>query len=235
MGMTTYYLEVNPMARILVVDDDPEIVRLLRRGLIYEGYTIDTAADGNQALSAARDNPPDLVILDVMMPGMNGIEVCRRLRQASSVPILLLTAKGAVTDKVAGLDSGADDYLVKPFDFNELVARVRALLRRRTEPGGDVLRFSNLTMDMAAHEVHWGEQPIELSSKEFDLLELFMRHPRQVLTRETLYDRIWGYDFGGESNILDVYIRYLRAKLEPFSAARLIQTVRGVGYVLKDS
>ncbi len=222
------------MARILVVDDDPEIVRLLRRGLIYEGYTIDSAADGNQALVAARDNPPDLVILDVMMPGMNGIEVCRRLRQASSVPILLLTAKGAVTDKVAGLDSGADDYLVKPFDFNELVARVRALLRRRTEPGGDVLRFSDLTMDVAAHEVHWGEHKIELSSKEFDLLELFLRHPRQVLTRETLYDRIWGYDFGGESNILDVYIRYLRAKLEPFAAARLIQTVRGVGYVLKE-
>ncbi len=222
------------MPRILVVDDDPEIVRLLRRGLIYEGYTIDTAADGNQALTGARDNPPDLVILDVMMPGMNGIEVCRRLRQASSVPILLLTAKSAVTDKVAGLDSGADDYLVKPFDFNELVARCRALLRRRTEPGGDVLRFSNLTMDVSAHEVHWSEQPIELSSKEFDLLELFLRHPRQVLTRETLYDRIWGYDFGGESNILDVYIRYLRAKLEPFEAARLIQTVRGVGYVMKE-
>jgi two-component system, OmpR family, response regulator MprA len=222
------------MARILVVDDDPEIVRLLKRGLMYEGYTVDTAADGNQALAAARDNPPDLVILDVMMPGMNGVEVTRRLRQASSVPILLLTAKSGVQDKVAGLDSGADDYLVKPFDFNELVARVRALLRRRTEPGGDVLQFSSLKMDVAAHEVHWDDQPIELSSKEFDLLELFLRHPRQVLTRETLYDRIWGYDFGGESNILDVYIRYLRAKLEPFGAARLIQTVRGVGYVLKE-
>ncbi len=223
------------MSRILVVDDDPEIVRLLRRGLVYEGYEVDTAADGPQALAAARDNPPDLVILDVMMPGMDGVEVTRRLRQANSVPILLLTAKSAVQDKVAGLDSGADDYLVKPFDFNELVARVRALLRRRTEPGGDVLNFSNLTMDVAAHEVRWGEQLIELSSKEFDLLELFLRHPRQVLTRETLYDRIWGYDFGGESNILDVYIRYLRAKLEPFDAARLIQTVRGVGYVLKDT
>jgi two-component system response regulator MprA len=222
------------MARILVVDDDPEIVRLLKRGLSYENYIVDTAADGNQALAAARDNPPDLVILDVMMPGMNGVEVTRRLRQASSVPILLLTAKSGVQDKVAGLDSGADDYLVKPFDFNELVARVRALLRRRTEPGGDVLQFSNLKMDVAAHEVRWGEQLIELSTKEFDLLELFLRHPRQVLTRETLYDRIWGYDFGGESNILDVYIRYLRAKLEPFGAARLIQTVRGVGYVLKE-
>lgn len=222
------------MARVLVVDDDPEIVRLLKRGLSYENYTVDTAADGNQALAAARDNPPDLVILDVMMPGMNGVEVTRRLRQASSVPILLLTAKSGVQDKVAGLDSGADDYLVKPFDFNELVARVRALLRRRTEPGGDVLQFSSLAMDVAAHEVRWGEQLIELSTKEFDLLELFMRHPRQVLTRETLYDRIWGYDFGGESNILDVYIRYLRAKLEPFDAARLIQTVRGVGYVLKE-
>lgn len=222
------------MARILVVDDDPEILRLLRRGLMYEGYSVDTASDGNSALAAARDNPPDLVILDIMMPGMNGVEVTRRVRQASSVPILLLTAKTAVQDKVAGLDSGADDYMVKPFDFNEMVARVRALLRRRTEPGGDMLQFSSLTMDVAAHEVHWGDQLIELSAKEFDLLELFMRHPRQVLTRETLYDRIWGYDFGGESNILDVYIRYLRAKLEPFNAARLIQTVRGVGYVLKE-
>jgi len=175
------------------------------------------------------------VILDVMMPGMDGLEVCRRLRQVNSVPILMLTARSAVSDKVAGLDSGADDYLVKPFSLDELLARVRALLRRRVEPGGDVLKFSDLQMDVAAREVKWGETLIELSTKEFDLLELFMRHPRQVLTRETFYDRIWGYNFGGESNILDVYIRYLRAKLEPFAAARLIQTVRGVGYVLKDS
>ena len=225
----------EPMLRILAVDDDPRILDLLRRGLVYEGYHVDTAADGPAALATARDNPPDLVVLDWMLPGLDGLEVCRRLRAASDVPILLLTARGGVPDRVTGLDSGADDYLVKPFNFDELLARVRALLRRRQATATpQLLRFGKLTLDPAARQVTYDAQPIELSAKEFDVLELLMRHPRQVVTRETFYDRIWGYDFGGESNILEVYIRYLRAKMEKVGGAGLIQTVRGVGYVLRE-
>ena len=223
------------MLRILAVDDDPRILDLLRRGLVYEGYHVDTAADGPAALATARDNPPDLVVLDWMLPGLDGLEVCRRLRAASDVPILLLTARGGVPDRVTGLDSGADDYLVKPFNFDELLARVRALLRRRQATATpQLLRFGKLTLDPAARQVTYDAQSIELSAKEFDVLELLMRHPRQVVTRETFYDRIWGYDFGGESNILEVYIRYLRAKMEKVGGAGLIQTVRGVGYVLRE-
>jgi len=220
--------------RILVVDDDPEIVSFLKRGLVYEGYTVDTASNGTEALAKARENEPELVILDIMMPGMDGIEVCKRFRQASAVPILMLTAKGTVADRVVGLDSGADDYLVKPFAFDELLARIRALLRRRQPRERELLRFSDLSLDTAAREVKRGDEIIELTSQEFDLLELFMRHPRQVLNRDVIYEKVWGYDFGGESNVIEVYVRYLRSKLEASGKPRLIHTIRGVGYVLRE-
>jgi two-component system, OmpR family, response regulator MprA len=220
---------------ILVIEDDPSIADLLRRGLIYEGYTVQIAGDGPTGLSAARDRPPHLVLLDLMLPGMDGLTVCARLRAASDVPILILTAKDAVPDRVKGLDAGADDYVVKPFSFDELVARIRALLRRR-QPAAEqeVLRVADLSVNPVTREVFRGTSRIELTAREFDLLLLFMQHPRQVLTRDMLYDRIWGYDFGGESNIIEVYIRYLRSKLEESGAPRLIQTVRGVGYALRE-
>ena len=220
--------------RILVVDDDPEIVGFLKRGLAYEGYTIDTAGDGTEALAKAREREPDLVILDIMMPGLDGIEVSRRLRQASEVPILMLTAKATVADRVAGLDSGADDYLVKPFAFDELLARIRALLRRSQPAEGEALRFMDLSLNTSTRAVMRGDDIIQLTAQEFDLLELFLRHPRQVLKRDTIYEKVWGYDFGGESNVIEVYMRYLRSKLEAGGQPRLIHTVRGVGYVLKE-
>ena len=220
--------------RILVVDDDPEIVSFVRRGLAYEGYKVDTAADGSEALAKAREKEPDLVILDIMMPGIDGLEVSKRLREGSNVPILMLTAKGTVADKVTGLESGADDYLVKPFAFDELLARVRALLRRHQPREEETLRFSDLSLNTATREVRRGNDPIELTAQEFDLLELFIRHPRQVLKRDLIYERVWGYDFEGESNVIEVYIRYLRSKLEVRDKPRLIHTVRGVGYVMKE-
>ena len=220
--------------RVLIVEDEVKIANFLRRGLSYEGYEVDVAYDGEEALARARDNPPDVVILDIMLPGLDGLEVCRRLRGGSDVAILMLTAKDAVADKVAGLDSGADDYLVKPFAFDELLARLRALLRRRQSPEREVLRFADLTMDTRTRQVRRGEREIELTAKEHDLLELFMRHPRQVLTRDIIYERIWEYDFSGESNIIEVYVRYLRAKLEAKGEPRLIHTVRGVGYALRE-
>jgi two-component system response regulator MprA len=219
--------------RILVVDDDPRIRETLKRYLTYEGYRVDLAEDGRQALTGMATDPADLVVLDVGLPDMDGLEVCRRIREADDVPIIMLTARGTLEDKVDGLDSGADDYITKPFEPEELTARIRALLRRKT-PQSQALKFGPITLDPAAHQVSVDDRSVELSSKEFDLLELMMRHPRQVLTRETFYDRIWGYDFSGESNILEVYIRYLRSKLEPVGAAKYIQTVRGVGYVLRD-
>ncbi len=221
--------------RILVIEDDAQIADLLRRGLIYEGYAVEVATDGESGLSAARDRPPDIVLLDLMLPGVDGLTVCRRLRAASNVPILILTAKEAVPDRVVGLDAGADDYLVKPFSFDELLARIRALLRRQQRTGtSDELHFADLTMNLGSREVRRGNRRIELTAREFELLALFMQNPRQVLTRDVLYDRIWGYDFGGESNIIEVYIRYLRAKLEEHGEPRLIQTVRGVGYALRE-
>ncbi len=220
--------------RILVVDDDPEILSLLKRGLAYDGYEVDAAKDGAEALAKARDSEPDLVVLDVMMPGLDGIEVSKRLCQASQVPILMLTAKGTVADRVTGLDSGADDYLVKPFSFDELLARVRALLRRSQPREGEVLRFGDLSLDTATREVTRGNDAIDLTVQEFDLLELFMHHPRQVLSRDRIYARVWGYDFGGESNVIEVYVSYLRNKLEDGGRSRLIHTVRGVGYALRD-
>ena len=220
--------------RILVVDDDPEIVSFLKRGLTFEGYTVDTAGDGTEALAKIREREPDMVILDVMMPGIDGIEVARRLRKASAIPILMLTAKGTVADRVAGLDSGADDYLVKPFAFDELLARMRSLLRRAQPIEGEVLRFVDLSLNTVTREVMRGNDSIELTAQEFDLLELFLRHPRQVLKRDMIYEKVWGYDFGGESNVIEVYMRYLRSKLEAAGQSRLIHTVRGVGYVLKE-
>lgn len=220
--------------RILIVDDDPEILSVVRRGLAYEGYTVDTAGDGNEALAKAREKEPDLVILDIMMPGIDGIEVAKRLRKGGDVPILMLTARGTVADKVAGLESGADDYLVKPYAFDELLARVRALLRRRQPGEGEALRFSDVSLDTTTREVKRAEQLIELTAQEFTLLELFMRHPRQVLKRDMVYEKVWGYDFEGLSNVIEVYIRYLRTKLEAGGRPRLIHTVRGVGYVLKE-
>ncbi len=223
--------------RILVIDDETKIVDLLRRGLSHEGYRVDVAYEGESGLLAARRDPPDLVILDVMLPGLDGVEVCRRLRAQgwSDLPILMLTARDAVPDRVAGLDAGADDYLVKPFAFDELLARVRALLRRH-QPAGEVqaLRFADVVANLVTREVRRGERAINLTAKEFDLLELFLRHPRQVLTRDSIYEQVWGYDFGGESNIIEVYIRYLRSKLEAEGEPRLLQTVRGVGYALRE-
>ena len=224
----------NRKMHILVVDDDPEIVSFLKRGLTYEGYRVDTADDGAEALAKAREREPDLIILDIMMPGLDGMEVSQRLSQASDVPILMLTARGTVADRVAGLDSGADDYLVKPFAFDELLARVRALFRRRQPKEGELLRFSDLSLDTATREVRRGNEVIELTAQEFNLLELFMRHPRNVLKRDLIYERVWGYDFDGESNVIEVYVRYLRSKLEPPGRTKLIHTVRSVGYVLKE-
>ncbi|MCX6050480.1 MAG: response regulator transcription factor [Chloroflexi bacterium] len=222
--------------RILVVEDDRRIRDLLRRGLIFEGYTVDAAEDGESALRNARDKLPDAVILDLMLPGLDGLEVCKRLRSASNVPILILTARDTVPDRVTGLDAGADDYMVKPFAFDELLARLRALFRRhKMEAAPDMYQYKDLTLSPRTRQVFRGRDEIQLTAKEFDLLELFMRHPNQVLTREQIYEHVWEYDFGGESNIIEVYVRYLRAKLETQEHSRLIQTVRGVGYTLRES
>jgi two-component system response regulator MprA len=221
--------------KVLVIEDEEKILRFLQRGLAYEGYQVDAALDGPQGLAMARDNPPDLVILDWMLPGVDGLEVCRRLRSASQVPILMLTAKDAISDRVEGLDAGADDYLVKPFAFDEVLARMRALLRRAKPEGPETLSYGTLRLDTGTHQAFRDGTPIDLTAKEYELLEIFMRHPRQVLTREVIYDRVWGYDFGGESNIIEVYVRYLRQKTEIHGASRLIHTVRGVGYVLRDA
>ncbi len=215
--------------RILIVEDEAEIADYLRRGLVFEGYAVELAGDGPAALAAARDRPPDLVILDLMLPGLDGLEVARRIHAADDIPIIMLTARDAVADRVAGLESGADDYMIKP------LARIRVQLRRReAQATAEMLRFGRLTLNVAAHEARLSDRRIEFTAKEFDLLELFMRHPNQVLTREVLYDRIWGYDFGGESNVLEVYIRALRQKLDAAGAPRLLHTVRGVGYILRE-
>jgi len=228
--------------RILLVEDEPSISGFVRRGLIFEGYEVEVVEDGRRALEVLFDNPPDLLILDLMLPGVDGIELTRRLRAAEEegsgrLPILMLTARDSVSDRVTGLDAGADDYLVKPFDFDELLARVRALLRR-IQPAGpdarhDELRFADLVLDVGSRTVRRGDREIELTPREFDLLALFMRNPNQVLTRSTLMQRVWGEDFYGESNVLEVVIGNLRRALEAEGEDRLIQTVRGVGYVLR--
>jgi len=221
---------------IAVIDDDEKITALLRRSLAFEGYEVTTASDGAEGLKLLGQKQADLVILDVMMPKMDGWEVCRRLREAGIVsPILLLTAKDDVTDRVRGLDLGADDYLVKPFALEELMARVRALLRRRPERSedGGQYRYEDLVMDVDGREIARGDRRIELTAKEFDLLHLFMQNPKRVLSRDLIMERIWGYDYSGESNVLEVYVAMLRQKLEENGEKRLIQTVRGAGYVLK--
>jgi two-component system response regulator MprA len=224
---------------ILVIEDEERILQFLRRGLSYEGYRVETAVNGTDGLHIAEEQSPDLVVLDWMLPelepGLDGLEVCRRLRATSDVPILMLTAKDSVADRVQGLDAGADDYLVKPFALNELLARVRALIRRSRSTEPEILTFDTMRLDTGTHQAFRGERVIELTAKEYELLELFLRHPRQVLTRDQIFDRVWGYDFGGESNIIEVYVRYLRQKSEAEGESRLIYTVRGVGYVLRES
>jgi two-component system response regulator MprA len=221
--------------KILVVDDERAVRESLARALELEGYDVELAADGGEALYRLEAQQPDAVILDVLMPGLDGLEVARRVRKTGNrVPLLMLTAREAVQDRVAGLDAGADDYVTKPFALEELVARLRALLRRSTDGGGEALRFADLELNTGTREVYRGSDGIELTRTEFSLLELFLRNPRQVLTRSVIFERVWGYDFGFASNSLDVYIGYLRRKTEAGDKSRLIQTVRGVGYALRE-
>ena len=221
---------------VLIIDDDPRITALLKRALNFEGYPAMVAGGGAQGLERALRENPDLVVLDIMMPGLDGWEVCRRIRAEKDIPVLMLTARDEVADRVKGLDLGADDYLVKPFALEEFLARVRALLRRRkaAAEGSRRLCLADLSLDTGTREVFRGSREISLTAREFDLLLLFMDHPRQVLTRDMLMERIWGYDFSGESNVLEVYVNMVRQKLEGAGEKRLIHTVRGVGYVLKE-
>ena len=218
-----------------MVDDEPAVRESLERALVAEGYGVLLATDGEEALAAVERDRPDLVLLDVLMPALDGLEACRRLRaEGNRVPVLMLTARDGVGDRVAGLDAGADDYLVKPFALDELLARIRALLRRAAPEEGGPLRFADLALDPATHQAQRGERELELTLTEFSLLELFLRNPRQVLTRSLVYERVWGWDFGPSSNSLDVYVGYLRRKLEAGGEPRVLQTVRGVGYVLRE-
>ncbi|MEC4986788.1 MAG: response regulator transcription factor [Oscillatoria sp. PMC 1068.18] len=222
-------------SHILVVEDETKLAKFIELELKYEGYQVSVAHDGLTGIETARQSLPDLIILDWMLPGISGLEICRRLRTTGTkIPIILLTAKDEISDRVAGLDAGADDYVVKPFSLEELLARVRAHLRRNHEENSDLKQFSDLRLNRSSREVHRGSRAIELTAKEFDLLEYLISHPRQVLTRDQILERVWGYDFLGDSNIIEVYIRYLRLKLEANSEKRLIQTVRGVGYVLRE-
>jgi two-component system response regulator MprA len=225
------------MADILVVDDDPNLLRMLRRGLALAGYTVRAAEDGESALRHVLSQEPDVVVLDVMLPEpLDGLEVARRLRESGSdVPIIMLTARDQVSDKVAGFASGADDYLPKPFAFEELLARVGALLRRRAPQRGERLMYADLVLDPSTREAWRGGTPLDLTAREFDLLAFFMRHPRQVLTRDQIFRGVWGSDFLGGSNIIDANVSYLRDKLEAGGRPRLIQTLRGVGYALREA
>jgi two-component system response regulator MprA len=221
--------------RILVVDDEPAVREAVDRALRLEGYETELAADGAQALEALADRAPDALVLDLLMPHVDGLEMCRRLRAAGDrTPVLVLTARDGVPDRVRGLDAGADDYLVKPFALEELLARLRALLRRHGGERSELLRYADVELDALGHTVRRGRRAIELTRTEFLLLELFMHHPRQVLTRSQIFERVWGYDFGPGSNSLEVYVGYLRRKLEADGEPRLLQTVRGVGYVLRE-
>lgn len=221
------------MARILVIDDEPDIADFLRRGLIYKGFTVDVAHDGKTGLDLARDLEPDLIVLDIMLPDMDGVEVCRRLRAASAVPIIMVTARDAVPDRVAGLDAGADDYVTKPFAFDELLARVRAAFRRQAPAGQEVIKVGDLVIKPSSREVTRSGRAIELTTREYELLEFLARHAGQVLTKETIFSRVWGYDLMLESDAIKVYVRYLRRKLNAEGAADLIHSVRGIGYMLK--
>jgi two-component system response regulator MprA len=221
--------------RILVVDDEPSVRDALDRALRMDGYKVQLAADGREALEQLAQQAPDAIVLDVLMPEVDGLEVCRRLRAAGDrIPVLMLTARDAVPDRVRGLDAGADDYLVKPFALEELTARLRALLRRSGGPAAEKLRHADLVLDPAGHTVARNGRSIELTRTEYLLLELLLRHPRQVLTRSQIFEHVWGYDFGTSSNSLEVYVGYLRRKLEAGGEERLVHTVRGVGYVLRE-
>jgi two-component system OmpR family response regulator len=223
------------MFQILVVEDDPKLAQFIELELKYEGYGVMVCRDGLSALTQARETKPDLILLDWMLPGISGLEICRRLRTTGDkVPIILLTAKDEISDRVAGLDAGADDYLIKPFSIEELLARMRAHLRRTQEEDPDLLEFLDLSLNRRTREVYRGDRLIELTATEYELLEYLISHPRQVLTRDQILERVWGYDFMGDSNIIEVYVRYLRLKLEANNETRLIKTVRGVGYVLKE-
>jgi two-component system response regulator MprA len=221
-------------ANILVVDDDPKITQLLKRALSLEGYSVQTASSGAAGLEEVRVQEPDLVILDVLMPGIDGIEVCRRIRSAGDTPVLLLTAKDEVADRVKGLDSGADDYLVKPFALEELLARIRVLLRRHEAVVGETLRFADISLDTGSRSARRGVREIPLSTTEFELLHYFLRNPRRVLSREAILRAVWGDEFDHPTNVVDVYVGYLRTKLESEGGPRLLQTVRGAGYVLRE-
>lgn len=222
-------------ARILIVEDEAKLAQFIELELKYEGYEVTAANDGFAGLTQARESTPDLLILDWMLPGISGLEICRRLRQTgSTVPVILLTAKDEISDRVEGLDAGADDYVVKPFSIEELFARVRAHLRRTQDEETDTLQYNDLKLNTNTREVYRRDRAIELTAKEFELLRYLLNHPRQVLTRDQILERVWGYDFMGDSNIIEVYIRYLRLKLEAQGEPRLIQTVRGVGYVLRE-
>jgi two-component system, OmpR family, response regulator MprA len=223
-------------AHVLVVDDDPRITELVRRILAYSGYSVSLASTGDEGLSRMLERPPDLVVLDIMLPGIDGVEAARRIRGAGdTVPILMLTARDAISDRVTGLDAGADDYLVKPFAPEELLARVKALLRRSAPDRPEVLRYADVELDTGTRLAHRGAREIELSPTEYELLALFMRRPRHVLTRDVILNAVWGLDFEGSSNVMEVYVGYLRSKLEAYGASRLIHTIRGVGYVMKES
>lgn len=219
---------------ILIIDDDITVSSMMRRGLTYEGYEAVVAADGRTGLLRALERQPDLIILDVMMPGIDGLEVCRRLRKETEVPVLMVTARDSIADRVMGLETGADDYLVKPFDFQELAARVKALLRRSAKPSiKDQLTFEDLTLHLGTRVAKRGNRTIELSTTEYNLMHFFLQNPMQVLTRDVIMERVWGYDFQGESNVLEVYVGYLRQKTEMQSEPRLIHTVRGAGYAIR--
>ncbi len=220
---------------ILVVEDEAKLAQFIKLELEYEGYEVTVNQDGLGGLATAREKNPDLILLDWMLPGVSGVEICHRLRQTGDkVPIIILTAKDEISDRVTGLDAGADDYIVKPFSIEELLARIRANLRRNQEEDSNLLQFADLRLDRSSREVYRGSRRIELTAKEFDLLEYLISHPRQVLTRDQILERVWGYDFMGDSNIIEVYVRYLRLKLEANNESRLIQTVRSVGYVMRE-
>jgi DNA-binding response OmpR family regulator len=217
---------------VLIVDDEPQIRDFLQMGFVYEGFRVFQATTGPEAMRMAIEHQPDIIILDIMLPGFDGLEVTSQLRRCYDVPIIMLTAKDEIDDRVTGLDHGADDYLTKPFAFRELMARTRAVLRRRGNNLADILTFQDITLDRGTHQVTFHEQPIDLTPREFDLLELFLMHPRQVLSRDIILSRVWGYDYEGDDNIVEVYVRHLREKLHD-NPPRLLQTVRGVGYTLR--
>ncbi len=220
---------------ILLVEDEVKLARFIELELNSEGYQISVAHDGMSALTLARESMPDIILLDWMLPGMTGVEVCRRLRSTGNkVPVIFLTARDDISDRVMGLDAGADDYVVKPFSIEELLARVRAHLRRVQEENSDSLQFEDLSLNRRTREVFRGDRAIDLTVKEFDLLEYLLSHPRQVFTRDQILEHVWGYDFMGDSNIIEVYVRYLRLKLEENQEKRLVHTIRGVGYVIRD-